>query len=65
MIANTDPERKPGMHWWSFLDTDERNTIFFYSFGSYGLLNFIMTNDMDIFKKTFTGPVETTIQRRQ
>ena len=55
---------KTGMHWWSFLDTDERNTIFFNSFGSYGLLHFIMTNDMDIFKKTFTGPVETTIQRR-
>ena len=28
-IANTDPERKPGTHWWNFLDTDAKDTLFF------------------------------------
>ena len=29
IIANTDLGRKPGMHWWSFLDTDAKDTLFF------------------------------------
>ena len=29
MIANTDPEKKPETHWWSFLDTDAKDTLFF------------------------------------
>ena len=29
MIANTDPARKPGVNWWSFIDTDEEGTLFF------------------------------------
>ena len=56
MIANTDPARKPGLYWWSFLDTDERDTLFsFDSFRTLGLLNFIVTNDLDIFKKLIPG----------
>ena len=31
MIANTDPARKPEKHWWSFLVTNERDTLFFLS----------------------------------
>ena len=31
MIANTDPARKPGIHWRSFLDTDERDTLSFFT----------------------------------
>ena len=29
MIANTDPAREPGLNWWSFIDTDEEDTLFF------------------------------------
>ena len=57
MIANTDPERKLGMHWRSFLDTNAKDTFsffFFDSFGSFRLLNFIVKNDMNIFNKVIT-----------
>ena len=57
MIANTDPARKPGIHWWSFLDTDERDALFFFnSFRTLDLLNFIVTND--IFKKLIPGHIK-------
>ena len=56
MVANTDPVRKPGIHWWSFLDMDEKDTLFFFnSLGSLGLLNFIVTNDLDVFNKVIPG----------
>ena len=56
MIANTDPARKSGVHWWSFIGTDEKDTLFLFdSFGSYGLLNFIATNDLDVFNKVIPG----------
>ena len=56
MVANTDPARKPGIHWWSFLDTDEKDTLFLFdSFSSYGLLNFIVNNDLDVFKRVIPG----------
>ena len=56
MVANTDLARKPGIHWWSFLDTDENNTLFFFdSIGSYGLLNFIVINELDVFNKAIPG----------
>ena len=59
MIANTDPARKPGIHWWSFLDTDGRDTLaFFDAFGTLGLINFIMTNDLVIFKKLIPGQIK-------
>ena len=28
MIANTDPINKGGQHWWSFMDTDEKDNFF-------------------------------------
>ena len=56
MVANTDPARKPGIHWWSFQDTGEKDTLFFFdSFGSYRLLNFIVTNDLNVFNKVIPG----------
>ena len=56
MVANTDPARKPGIHWWSFLDTDEKDTLFLFdSFSSYGLLDFIVNNDLDVFKCVIPG----------
>ena len=39
MIPNTDPARKLRIHWWSFLDTDEKDTL--YLFDSLGSLWFI------------------------
>ena len=56
MIANTDPARKPGIHWWSFLDSDEKDILFFFdSSRTLALLDFIVTNDLDIFKKLIPG----------
>ena len=37
IIANTDSSEKPGMHWWSILDIEPKNDIFF--FYSYGLMD--------------------------
>ena len=59
MGANTDPHKKPGVHWWSFLDTDEGDTLFFFeSFRTYGLLKFIVGNDFDIFEKLIPGQIK-------
>ena len=56
MVANTDPHEKPGVYWWSFLDTYERDTLFFFdSFGTYGLLKFVVDNDLDIVQKLILG----------
>ena len=27
MVANTNPKKKAGTHWWSFLDTDAKDTL--------------------------------------
>ena len=57
MVANTDPYKKRGVHWWSFLDTDERDNLFFLnSFGIYRLLKFIV--DLDIFQKLIPGQIK-------
>ena len=56
MIANTDPAAKSGTHWWSFLDTEQKDTLsLFDSLVSYGLLNFIVQNDLDVFNKLIWG----------
>ena len=56
MIANTDPAVKSGTNWWSFLDTEQKDTLLLFdSLGSYGLLNFIVQNDLDVFKKLILG----------
>ena len=66
MIANTDPEKKPGTHWWSFLDTDAKDTLFFFdSFGSFGLLNFIVENDLDVFNKVIPGKFNQIFKQDQ
>ena len=42
IIANTDNSKKPGTHWWSILDIEPKNDIFFFdSFGLDGLKHFI------------------------
>ena len=59
MVANTNPHKKPGVHWWSFWDTDERDPLFFFDlFGTYGLLKFIVDNDLDIFQKLIPGQIK-------
>ena len=61
MIANTDLHNKPGVHWWSILDTDEGDTLFFFiSFRTYGLLKFIVDNDLNIFQKLILGQIKQT-----
>ena len=47
IIANTDASDKPGVHWWSIIDIEPRNDIFFFdSFSLDGLkhLLFRMTS---------------------
>ena len=56
MIANTDPAAKSGTHWWSFLDTEQKDTLFLFdSLGSYRILNFIVQNDLEVFNKLIPG----------
>ena len=55
-VANTDPERNSRIHWWSFLDTDEKGTLFL--FGSHGLLNYIVNNNLDVFKRVIPGQIK-------
>ena len=56
MIANTDPAAKSDTHWWSLLDTEQKDTLFLFdSLGSYGLLNFIVENDLEVFNKLIPG----------
>ena len=56
MIANTDPAAKSGTHWWSFLDTEQKDTLFLFDLlGSYGLLNFTVQNNLEVFNKLIPG----------
>ena len=56
LIANTVPAAKSGTHWWSFLETEQKDTLFlFNSFESYGLLNFIVQNDLQVCNKLIPG----------
>ena len=47
VIANTDADDKPGVHWWSILDIEPKNDIyiFFDTFGIEGLKHFIIQDD--------------------
>ena len=65
MIKNTDPARKPGEDWWLFIDTIEEDALFYFnSFGSYGLLNFIVTNDLDVFNKVIPGQFKQIFKKQ-
>ena len=56
IIANTDASNKSGVHWWSILDIDPRNDIFFFdSFGLVGLKHFIIQDDKPIVDKILLG----------
>ena len=56
VIANTDAEGKPGIHWWSILDMEPRNDIFLFdSFGLERLKHFIIQDDKKIVEKVLLG----------
>ena len=56
--------KKPGIHWWSLLDTDEKGAIFLFDrFGSYGLLSFIVNNDLDVFKRAIPRQIKQTFKK--
>ena len=56
IIANTDDSNKPGTHWWSILDIEPKNDIFFFdSFDLDGLKHFIMQDDRKIVEKILFG----------
>ena len=64
MIANPDLATKLGIHWWSFLDIDEKDTLFIFDrFSSYSLLNFIVNNDLDVFKRVIPGQIKQIFQK--
>ena len=56
VIANTDADNKPGVHWWSIIDIEPRNDIFFFdSFGIEGLKHFIIQDDKKTVEKILLG----------
>ena len=56
IIAGTSPASKSGTHWWLFLDMEQKDTLFLFdSLGSYGPLNFIVQNDLEVFNKLIPG----------
>ena len=56
IIANTNKDNKRGTHWWSILDIEPRNDIFFFdSFGLDGLKHFIIQDDKKIIDKILIG----------
>ena len=56
IIANTDAEDKPGVHWWSILDIEPGNDIcFFDSFNVERLKHFIIQDDKNTLEKILLG----------
>ena len=61
IIANMDDSSKEGMHWWSILDLEPKNDIFFFdSFGLDGLKHFIVQEDQKIVEKLLFGTEKMT-----
>ena len=56
IIANTDANNKKGRHWWSILNIEPKNELFFFnSFGLDGLKHFIIQDDRKIIDKVLIG----------
>ena len=56
IIANTNASNKKGTRWWSILDIEPRNKLFFfYSFGLDGLKHFIIQDDKKVINKILIG----------
>ena len=46
------------------MDTNEKDTLFLFdSFGSYTLLNFIVNNDLDVFKRVIPGQIKKIFKK--
>ena len=46
------------------MDTNEKDTLFLFdSFGSYALLNFIVNNDLDVFKRVIPGQIKKIFKK--
>ena len=60
IIANTDASDKLGVHWWSIIDIEPRNDIFFFdSYGIEGLKHFIIQDDREIVDEILNGTEKT------
>ena len=56
IIANTDANNKKRTHWWSILNVEPKNELFFFdSFGLDGLKYFIIQDDRKIIDKILIG----------
>ena len=56
IIVNTDANNKKGTHWWSILNMEPKNELFFFdSFGLDGLKHFIIQDDRKIIDKILIG----------
>ena len=65
IIANTDANNKKGTHWWSILNIEPKNELFFFdSFGLDGLKHFIIQDDRKIIDKILIG-IEQMIKTDQ
>ena len=52
VISNTDSSENVGTHWWSILNIEPEQDIFFFdSSGLDGLKHFIIQDDQNIIKK--------------
>ena len=63
VIVNIDSSEKGGrgMHWWSIVDIEPKQGIFFFvSFGLDGLKHFIIQDDRNVIEKIF-GTEKMTI----
>ena len=66
IIANADADDKPGVHWWSILDIEPKNDIFFFdSFGIEGLKHFIIQDDKKIVEEILLGIEKRTDQTKK
>ena len=60
IIANTDASDKLGVHWWSIIDIEPRNDIFFFdSYGIEGVKHFIIQDDREIVDEILIGTEKT------
>ena len=61
IIANTDSSEKGGTHWWSILNIEPKQNIFFFdSFGLDGLKHFTIQDDRNVIEKILFGTEKMT-----
>ena len=61
VIANTDSSEKGGTHWWSILDIEPKQDIFFFDFFVIdGLKHFIIQGNRNVIEKILFGTEKMT-----